>query len=73
MLNAKPRQGFMFVAPIKNPWGEMVGNIDISPMTKATPGSWRQVCGVADDRELQFLGLRLDEVADRDTFNHQTL
>ena len=53
MLNVKPRQGFMFVAPIKNPWGEMVGNIDISPMTKATPGSWRQVCGVADDRVVE--------------------
>ena len=53
MLQAHPRQGFLFVVPIKNPWGEMVGNIDISPMTNATPGSWRQVCGVADDRVVE--------------------
>ena len=48
VFTAKPRQGYLFVVPIKNPWGEKVGAIDISPMHDATPGSWRIVTGIPD-------------------------
>lgn len=38
-----PRQGYIFTVPVESPWGEMVGELDISPMVNTAPGSWHQV------------------------------
>lgn len=44
------RQGYLLVDPIENPWGEMVGAVDISPIIERAPGRWVVVVAVPKDR-----------------------
>jgi hypothetical protein len=43
MFTATPRQGYLLVLQVKNPWGENVGTIDISAMHTNNPCGWNEV------------------------------
>ena len=52
MPTAIPNQGYLFVAGLKNPWGESVGAIDTSAMHTRTPGKWKMVVSVWEPRQV---------------------
>ena len=49
-----PRHGYLFVLPVKNPWGDKTKDgIIVAPAINAAPGSWYQVVEAFDGMYLQ--------------------